>query len=88
MVAVIQAIIQTPLNDKMWGEDDPFYTRDYWKDPRLGRDILVFLPGTAEISLMATTLERLVRLENWRSIGNTPLPSLSCSLAPSRAVLL
>eukprot|EP00971_Amphidinium_carterae_P336211 6472444-Amphidinium_carterae.1 len=61
MVAVIQAIIQILLNDKMWGEDDPPYKHDCWKDPRVGRDILVFLPGTAEISLMATTLECLVK---------------------------
>eukprot|EP00971_Amphidinium_carterae_P139721 2768177-Amphidinium_carterae.1 len=45
----------------MWGEEDPIYKHDYWKDPRLGRDILVFLPGTSEISVMATTLECLVK---------------------------
>eukprot|EP00971_Amphidinium_carterae_P199519 3959771-Amphidinium_carterae.2 len=61
MVAAIQAIIQILLHDKMWGEDDPVYKTEYWKDPRLGKDILVFLPGTAEISIMATTLECLVK---------------------------
>eukprot|EP00971_Amphidinium_carterae_P109350 2165259-Amphidinium_carterae.1 len=61
MVAAIQAIIQILLNDKMWGEEDPVHKRDWRNDPRLGRDILVFLPGTSEISLMATTLECLVK---------------------------
>eukprot|EP00971_Amphidinium_carterae_P340268 6478511-Amphidinium_carterae.1 len=45
----------------MWGEDDPIHKREYWMDKRVGRDILVFLPGTSEISLMATTLECLVK---------------------------
>eukprot|EP00971_Amphidinium_carterae_P214333 4253611-Amphidinium_carterae.9 len=45
----------------MWGEDDTEYKTEYWRDPRLGKDILVFLPGTAESSLMATTSECLVK---------------------------
>eukprot|EP00971_Amphidinium_carterae_P332839 6467208-Amphidinium_carterae.1 len=61
MLAAVQAIIQILLYDKMWGEADPEYKDDYWNDPRVGKDILVFLPGTAEISLMATTLECLVK---------------------------
>eukprot|EP00971_Amphidinium_carterae_P082536 1632440-Amphidinium_carterae.1 len=61
MVAAIQAIMQILLNDKMWDEEDPIYKTEYWRDPRVGRDILVFLPGTSEISLMATTLECLVK---------------------------
>eukprot|EP00971_Amphidinium_carterae_P346687 6488294-Amphidinium_carterae.1 len=61
MAAAIQAIIQILLNDKMWNEEDPIHKRDWKNDPRPGRDILVFLPGTAEISQMATTLECLVK---------------------------
>eukprot|EP00971_Amphidinium_carterae_P087932 1739872-Amphidinium_carterae.1 len=48
MKAALQAIVQILLQDKMW-------------DTRKGRDILVFLPGTSEIPILATTIECLVK---------------------------
>eukprot|EP00971_Amphidinium_carterae_P281141 5582199-Amphidinium_carterae.1 len=58
MRGIVQAIMQISLHDKLWSEKDPSqqYTRN-----RKGIDILVFLPGTAEISLMASTIECLVK---------------------------
>eukprot|EP00971_Amphidinium_carterae_P133111 2635942-Amphidinium_carterae.1 len=58
MRGVVQAIMQISLHDKLWCEKDP--SQQYQKN-RKGIDILVFLPGTAEISLMASTIECLVK---------------------------
>eukprot|EP00971_Amphidinium_carterae_P128590 2547090-Amphidinium_carterae.1 len=58
MRGVVQAIMQISLHDKLWSEKDP--SQQHVKN-RKGIDILVFLPGTAEISLMASTIECLVK---------------------------
>eukprot|EP00971_Amphidinium_carterae_P217829 4324156-Amphidinium_carterae.1 len=50
--------MQISLHDRLWSEKDP--SQQYIKS-RKGIDILVFLPGTAETSLMASTIECLVK---------------------------
>eukprot|EP00971_Amphidinium_carterae_P153994 3053925-Amphidinium_carterae.1 len=58
MRGVVQAVMQITLQDKLWSEKDP---SKRYVSQRKGIDILVFLPGTAEISLMASTIECLVK---------------------------
>eukprot|EP00971_Amphidinium_carterae_P140617 2786619-Amphidinium_carterae.1 len=58
MRGIVQAIMQICLHDRLWSESD---LSQQYKRSRKGIDILVFLPGTAEISLMASTIECLVK---------------------------
>eukprot|EP00971_Amphidinium_carterae_P330333 6463314-Amphidinium_carterae.1 len=55
---IVQAVMQITLHDKLWSERN--LSKQYVAQ-RKGIDILVFLPGTAEISLLASTIECLVK---------------------------
>eukprot|EP00971_Amphidinium_carterae_P307499 6110753-Amphidinium_carterae.1 len=46
------------MRGEMWNESSG---KSSGKSRVYGRDVLVFLPGTAEITLLATTLEFLIK---------------------------
>eukprot|EP00971_Amphidinium_carterae_P343331 6483018-Amphidinium_carterae.1 len=54
----LQAVVQIIMRGEMWNESPG---KSGGKGREQGRDILVFLPGTAEITLLATTLEFLIK---------------------------
>eukprot|EP00971_Amphidinium_carterae_P048392 953857-Amphidinium_carterae.1 len=54
----LQAVVQIIMRGEMWNDSSG---KSGGKGRAQGRDVLVFLPGTAEITLLATTLEFLIK---------------------------